>query len=76
MVNDYLGAVESFKKTIPLKIGNPLLILWDAYANYLYFEFSSNLTGENIVSIIRKLETAELPLIDGVSHHAKATFSS
>jgi tetratricopeptide (TPR) repeat protein len=60
---DYNSAAESFKKAISLDMGNPLLLLWDAYANYLTAEFTSNSKGEGyqekIVSIIRKLERAE-----------------
>jgi len=59
---DYDAASESFRKAISLDAGNPLLLLWDAYANYLKIEFSSGLKDEKyqerIASITRSLERA------------------
>jgi tetratricopeptide (TPR) repeat protein len=60
---DYDAASESFRKAISLDAGNPLLLLWDAYANYLKIEFSSGLKDEKyqerIASITRSLERAD-----------------
>ena len=60
---DYNSAGKSFKEAISLGMGKPLLLLWDAYANYLNAEFITNSKGvryhEKIVSIIRKLERAK-----------------
>jgi len=60
---DYDAASESFRKAISLDAGNPLLLLWDAYANYLKTEFSSGLKDEKyqerIASITRSLERAD-----------------
>jgi tetratricopeptide (TPR) repeat protein len=59
---DYSGASKCFKEAIPLKLGDPLLSLWDAYANYLDIEFSlisNHSKKEKMVSIIRTLEKAE-----------------
>lgn len=60
---DYDSAIEYFKKAISLDVGNPSLLLWDAFANYLRTEFSLGLNcgkyQEKVVSIIRSLERAE-----------------
>ena len=60
---DYDSASEYFKKAISLDMGEPLLIIWDAYANYLKADFSNDSKDEKfqakMVSIIRKLEKAE-----------------
>lgn len=59
---DYDAASKSFRKAISLDAGNPSLLLWDAYANYLKTEFSSGLKDEKyqerIASITRSLERA------------------
>ncbi len=60
---DYEAASELFVKAISLDAGNPLLLLWDAYANYLKAEFSLESGGkrfqEEVVAIIRNLERAD-----------------
>ncbi|CAD6494858.1 MAG: hypothetical protein LAKADJCE_00976 [Candidatus Argoarchaeum ethanivorans] len=46
-----------------MDVGNPLLLLWDAYANYLKTEFSLGSKGEKyqeeVISIIRSLEKVD-----------------
>lgn len=60
---EYDSAIASFERAIPLDMGNPLLLLWHAYAKYLKAEFSSESKGkdypEETHSIIRGLERAE-----------------
>lgn len=59
----YDSAAESFEKAIALDLGNPLLLLWHAYAQYLEAEFSSDTSlkryREKIHSIIRELDRVE-----------------
>ena len=46
--HDYNNAAKSFKKAISFDMNNPLILLWEAYANYLYIQFSSSLQyGKN-----------------------------
>jgi len=60
----YVEASEFFKSAISSDLGNPRLLLWSAYANYLNVEFSSGLQDkdkkyqEEITIIIRILEKA------------------
>ncbi len=60
---DYDSAIVSLKKVISLDIGNPLHLVWWAYANYLKAEFTlespTQHYKEKILSIITVLEKAE-----------------
>ena len=59
---EYPKASESFAQAISSDLGNPLPLLWNAYAKYLGAESSSNPENreyqEEIVGIIRQLERA------------------
>jgi len=67
---DYDGASKCFRKAVSLDLGNPRIILWNAYANYLELKFSSDSKDERyqkedkkyqgkILSIIRTIERAD-----------------
>ncbi len=59
----YAYASKSFGKAIHLDLGNPLPLLWNAYAKYLKAEFSSGPEGkgyhEEILAVIRELERTD-----------------
>jgi len=59
---DYDHAIESFKEAISSDLGNPLPLLWDAYAEYLKIEPLPEQTSkecqEELTTIVRKLERA------------------
>lgn len=59
---DYDDAIQSFKEAISSDLGNPLPLLWDAYAQYLKIEPLSDQASkecqEELTVIIRKLERA------------------
>jgi len=58
----YGDAIQSFKKAISSDMGNPLPLLWDAYAEYIKIEplpdQNSKECQEELTIIIRKLERA------------------
>ena len=58
----YDAASKSFKRAISLDIGNPKLLLWEAYATYLKAKFSLDSKDEKfqeeVIAIIRNLERA------------------
>ena len=60
---DYDSAQASFEKAIPFDVGEPRLLVWHSYAEYLGAEFSSDSEGEKyqekVISIIRELERAQ-----------------
>ena len=60
---DYDAASKCFRRAISLDAGNPSLLLWDAYANYLKAEFSLKSKDEKyqeeIASIVRSMERAD-----------------
>jgi len=59
---NYDGAIKSFEEAIRSDLGNPLLLLWTAYAKYLKIESSfdpgDRKYQEEIFAIIRELERA------------------
>jgi tetratricopeptide (TPR) repeat protein len=60
---EYDSAQASFEKAIPFDVGEPRLLVWHSYAEYLAAEFSSDSEGkeyqEKILSIIRELDRAQ-----------------
>ncbi len=60
---EYESAQASFEKAIPFDVGEPRLLVWHSYAEYLAAEFSSDSEGgkyqERVLSIIRELERAQ-----------------
>jgi tetratricopeptide (TPR) repeat protein len=60
---EYDSARASFEKAIPFDVGEPRLLVWHSYAEYLAAESSSDSEGkkyqEKVLSIIRELDRAE-----------------